>query len=104
MDRRMKRFVIFALLGPPLGMITGLWVMLPLLNLAIGARPLFEPSTLDWHEVVLLPFAYLMELNSALAHMSAPEVNAMTPPKTNHRSQERHHQHEDAELCRESLS
>jgi hypothetical protein len=63
----MKRFVIFALLGPPLGMITGLWVMLPLFNLALGARPLFEPSTLDWHKVVLLPFAYLMGLLPTLA-------------------------------------
>jgi hypothetical protein len=39
LDRRTNRFVIFALLGPPLGMITGLWIMLPFFNLAIGARP-----------------------------------------------------------------
>ena len=72
----MKRFVIFALLGPPLGMITGLWIMLPLFNLALGARPLFEPSTLDWHKVVLLPFAYLMGLLPALAAAGFDELMA----------------------------
>jgi hypothetical protein len=48
-----KRIAIFALLGPPLGMMTGLYGMLPVLNWFLG-----EPSVIDFHQVVLLPLAY----------------------------------------------
>lgn len=56
----MKRLLIFALLAPPLGMATGLYLMLPLLN---GG---FVASTLDWHNIILLPAAYFMGLVPAL--------------------------------------
>jgi hypothetical protein len=51
----MKRLLIFVLLGPPLGMATGLFVMLPLLN---GAS--LDGLTFDWHQIVLLPPAYFL--------------------------------------------
>src|SRR5665213_1307051 len=57
----MKRFLIFGLLGPPLGLITGFWIMLPLLNAALGA-----PSTFDIHQFVLLPVAYMLGIVPAL--------------------------------------
>jgi hypothetical protein len=55
-----KRFAIFALLAPPLGMAVGMYVMLPLLN---GG---FVASTLDWHNIVLLPAAYVIGLIPAM--------------------------------------
>ncbi len=57
----MKRIVIFVLLGPPLGMITGLYGMLPVLNWSLG-----EPSLLDFHQLVLLPLAYMIGFFPAL--------------------------------------
>jgi hypothetical protein len=57
----MKRILIFALLGPPLGFVTGLWIILPILNWALG-----EPSTFDYHQVVLLPLAYMIGLLPAV--------------------------------------
>jgi Family of unknown function (DUF5413) len=56
-----KRIVIFVLLGPPLGMITGLYGMLPVLNWSLG-----EPSLIDFHQFVLLPLAYVIGLIPAL--------------------------------------
>lgn len=57
----MKRIVIFVLLGPPLGMITGLYGMLPALNWSLG-----EPSLIDFHQFVLLPLAYVIGFIPAL--------------------------------------
>lgn len=57
----MKRIVIFVLLGPPLGMITGLYGMLPVLNWSLG-----EPSLIDFHQFVLLPLAYVIGFVPAL--------------------------------------
>jgi hypothetical protein len=51
----MKRVLIFALLGPPLGLLVGLWVMLPILNWAVGGTSVF-----DYHQIVLLPLSYLV--------------------------------------------
>jgi hypothetical protein len=57
----MRRFVIFAGLGPPLGLATGMFVLLPLLDWgSAGAAPF------DWHQVVLLPAAYFMGVVPAL--------------------------------------
>ena len=51
----MKRLLIFALLGPPLGLFTGLWVILPILNWGLGDKSVF-----DYHQIVLVPLAYLV--------------------------------------------
>ena len=53
----MKRPLIFALLGPPVGLFTALWVMLPLLNWSLGAASIF-----DYHQIVLLPVSYAIGL------------------------------------------
>jgi hypothetical protein len=57
----MKRLLIFGLLGPPLGFVTAFWGLLQILNWAIG-----EKNTFDYHQVVLLPFAYAIGLVPAL--------------------------------------
>jgi hypothetical protein len=57
----LKRFLIFALLGPPLGMLTGMWVMLPVLNWSQGGAAVF-----DYHQLELMPLAYVVGLLPAL--------------------------------------
>ena len=58
----MKRILVFALLGPPLGFVTGLsGSSFQILNWALG-----DPSTFDLHQVVLLPLAYVIGLLPAL--------------------------------------
>jgi len=58
----MKRLLIFALLGPPLGMAIGLGVLLPALSAAVG-----DPPQWDWRQIELLPLAYVAGLAPALA-------------------------------------
>jgi hypothetical protein len=57
----LKRFLIFALLGPPLGMLTAMWVLLPVLNWSQGGAAVF-----DYHEFDLMPLAYVVGLLPAL--------------------------------------
>jgi len=57
----MKRLLIFAVLGPPLGLVTGMWGILPVLNWSLGAESVF-----DYHQIVLLPLAYQVGLIPAL--------------------------------------
>lgn len=57
----MKRFLIFALLGPPLGFITFFWGLLGLMDAALG-----EPSNIDPNQIVLLPLAYFLGIGPAL--------------------------------------
>ncbi|MGN6461436.1 MAG: hypothetical protein ACTHLY_09510 [Pseudolabrys sp.] len=57
----MRRFLIFALLGPALGFVTAFWILLQVFNGLLGA-----PSTFDWHQVVLLPAAYMLGIIPAL--------------------------------------
>ena len=57
----MRRFFIFALLGPALGFVTGFWILLPAFNAWLGA-----PGTFDPHQIVLLPVAYMLGLAPAL--------------------------------------
>ena len=57
----LKRFLIFALLGPPLGLIAGLWGILPVLN-----QSLTDPPVFDYHQIVLLPLAYIIGILPAL--------------------------------------
>jgi hypothetical protein len=58
----MKRLLTFAVLGPPLGMLTGMFGILPVLNWAVGG-----PQTqYDYHQIVLLPAAYMVGFVPAL--------------------------------------
>jgi len=57
----MKRLLIFALVGPPLGLAIGLGVLVPALNVAFGGPPLW-----DWSRIELIPLAYMMGLVPAL--------------------------------------
>lgn len=57
----MKRVLIFALLGPPLGFVTGFYVMLPLMSAAVGDSP-----QVSFYQLVLLPLAYFMGLVPAV--------------------------------------
>ena len=58
----MKRLLIFALVGPPLGLAIGLGVLVPALNVAFGDLPQW-----DWRQIVLIPLAYMVGLLPALA-------------------------------------
>jgi len=61
----MNRMLIFAVLGPPLGIVTGLFVVLPVITVLAG-----EPTVFDIHQVVtvpvLLPIVYMVGLVPAL--------------------------------------
>jgi hypothetical protein len=57
----MKRFVIFAVVAPPLGFIIAFWVMLQIANWITGA-----PSTFDLQHVVMLPTVYVFGVIPAL--------------------------------------
>ena len=57
-----KRLLLFGLLGPPLGFVTGFWGLLQILNIALGEKSTAEPG-----QLVLLPLAYTMGLVPALA-------------------------------------
>jgi len=57
----LRRFLIFALLGPPIGMLTGMWVMLPVLNWSQGGAAVF-----DYHQLDLVPLAYVVGLLPAV--------------------------------------
>jgi hypothetical protein len=57
----MKRFLIFAILGPSLGFVTLFWGLLGTLGLALG-----EPPAIHAGQIVLLPMAYALGLAPAL--------------------------------------
>jgi hypothetical protein len=57
----LERFLIFAFLGPPLGLLTGVCVMLPLLNWSQGG-----PVVFDYQQLELMPLAYAVGLFPAL--------------------------------------
>ena len=57
----LRRFLIFALLGPPLGMITRMWGILPVLNWSLG-----DAAVIDYHQIVLMPLAYRVGVLPAL--------------------------------------
>lgn len=57
-----KRLLLFGLLGPPLGFVTGFWGVLQILNMALG-----EKSTVELGQLVLLPLAYMVGTVPALA-------------------------------------
>lgn len=49
------------MLGPPLGLLTGMWGILPVLNWSLGG-----PTVFDYHQIVLIPLAYRVGLVPAL--------------------------------------
>ena len=57
----MRRFLVFGLLGPPIGLMTGMWGLVPLLNWATGGASVFA-----WGQLVLLPMGYVLGLIPAL--------------------------------------
>lgn len=57
----MKRYLIFVLLGPPIGFLTSIYGLLPALNWAVGGE-----STFDWRQISLLPLAYALGIVPAL--------------------------------------
>ena len=67
----MKRLLIFGLVGPPLGLATGLWIIVPALNLAFG-----DPPRWDWSQIELITLAYMLGLLPALATGAFDEVLA----------------------------
>lgn len=59
----MKRFLIFAILGPPLGFITVFWGMLQIANWATG-----HPLTIEARQILLPPY------ESGYAALLAPPI------------------------------
>lgn len=67
----MRRFLIFALLFPPLTFVVAFWGMLQILNWALG-----EKSTADYHQLILLPVAYVVALLPAMLTALVDDVLA----------------------------
>jgi hypothetical protein len=65
----MKRYLTFALLFPPIAFVVAFWIMLQILNWAEGG-----PSSFDYHQVILLPLAYLMGIVPALLTAKADDI------------------------------
>lgn len=65
----MKRFLIFAILFPPIAFVVAFWIMLQILNWAVGG-----PSTFDYHQVILLPVAYMVGIVPALLTAKADDI------------------------------
>jgi hypothetical protein len=67
----MKRFLVFAALFPPLAFIVAIWGVLQVLNWALA-----ESSTADYHQLILLPAAYVIVLFPALLTALVDDVLA----------------------------
>jgi hypothetical protein len=65
----MKRFLIFAALFPPIAFVVAFWIMLQIANWAAGGA-----STFDYHQVILLPLAYLVGIVPALLTAKADDI------------------------------
>jgi hypothetical protein len=57
----MKRFVIFAVLFPPIAFAIAFWIILQIANVASG-----EHITAEFHQIMLLPLAYMAGIVPAL--------------------------------------
>ena len=66
-----RRFVVFAVLFPLLAFIVAFWGMLQILNWTLG-----EKSTADYHQLVLLPLAYVLVLLPAMLTAVVDDVLA----------------------------
>ena len=67
----MKRFLVFAALFPPLAFIVAIWGVLQILNWALA-----ESSTADYHQLILLPAAYVIVLIPAMITALVDDVLA----------------------------
>ena len=67
----MRRFLVFAALFPLLAFIVAFWGMLQIMNWALG-----ENSTADYHQLILLPAAYVIVLLPAMLTALADDVLA----------------------------
>jgi hypothetical protein len=67
----MRRFLMFAALFPLLAFVVALWGMLQILNWALG-----ETSTADYHQLILLPAAYVIALLPAMLTALVDDVLA----------------------------
>jgi hypothetical protein len=67
----MRRFLVFAALFPPFAFIVAMWGVLQILNLALA-----ESSTADYHQLILLPAAYVIGLLPAILTALADEALA----------------------------
>ena len=67
----MRRVLVFAALFPPLAFAVALWGMLQILNWALG-----EKSTADYHQLILLPAAYVIVLLPAMLTALVDDVLA----------------------------
>ena len=67
----MRRFVVFATLFPLLAFLVSLWGILQILNWSLGAE-----STIDYHQLILLPLAYVMVLLPAMLTAVVDDVLA----------------------------
>ena len=65
----MKRFLIFAILFPPIAFVVAFWILLQISNWAVG-----DPSTFDYHQVILLPMAYIAGIVPALLTAKVDDV------------------------------
>lgn len=67
----MRRFLVFAALFPPLAFVVTLCRMLQILNWILG-----EKSTADYHQLILLPVAYVIVLLPAMLTALVDDVLA----------------------------
>jgi hypothetical protein len=67
----MKRFLVFAALFPPLAFVVAIWGVLQIVSWALG-----ESSTTDYHQLVLLPAAYVIVLFPAMLTALVDDVLA----------------------------
>ena len=57
----MRRAVLFAILGPPLGLVVGFWIIVPAMNWVLSsARDPYLWRGPDYHDLVLLPLAFVL--------------------------------------------
>ena len=67
----MKRFLVFAALFPPLAFIVAIWGVVQVMN-----RVLAESNTADYHQLILLPVAYVVVLLPAMLTAVVDDVLA----------------------------
>ncbi len=67
----MRRFLVFAALFPLLAFVVAFWGMLQILNWALG-----ENNTADYHQLILLPAAYVIVLLPAMLTAVVDDVLA----------------------------
>jgi hypothetical protein len=72
----MRRLLIFAALGPPIGALTGFWILLPAISLLAGDSEGVDVPQLLEAAPFLIPVAYMVGLLPALLVCVADEILA----------------------------